>query len=275
MASSSLRGMFLFGIAGLVATAADGQMSKCTDAAGKVTYQQKPCEAGSTQKSRNVESAPAPSPTARAAISPPMGENFPENASKAEQMVFAMLYIKIECDAAVPGFAVRTASDFDRFRRQHEETVRKVESGRDWQAAQDAIKRRGLIVNKDPAIAAAVKQRCENGFDNLAANSAPADPRMRSLELAWQSFLSALRDGNHHAAAQFLTGRATQSLGEALPKMPAEAMRSMADSFTGFQIDFKADDMASVFVSRKSATGTRVGSIEFRKMGPNWKISGM
>ncbi len=291
--------MFVVGLAGLAAASpVDAQLSKCTDAAGKVTYQQKPCEAGSAQKKITVEGSRKNITIDAAQLRPPnervAGPPSPEEdasrkawlareveeaprrkAWKAEQTVGATLMFKMMCDLYFPGFATRAASEFDKFRRQHEVIVRKIESARDYPTTREEVKRLGALQNSDPVKAAQFRQNCDNGLVALAEANAPGDPRMQSPEVAWRGFLSAVREGNHTAAVQFLTGRALKSLGEALPKMSADAMRAMADSFVGFQVSHQFDDIAEVFVSRKTANGNRVGSMEFVKVGPNWKIGGL
>jgi hypothetical protein len=286
MENSNYQRMFLFGIVAMAAApAVDAQMSKCTDAAGKVTYQQKPCEVGSTAKTLNVEAArtpassssvPAPS-IARSSASElsrrvQQDTSASELSKRVQQDIGLVLPLKLGCDVLVPGFAARVASDYAKFRQQYPEATRTFESGTEFKAFQDEGKRIGASGNRSPETTAQDKKQCDGLAAGLAEFGAPAVARMQSPELAWQGMLSALREGDHALAARFLTGQEAQRLGQALPGMHADAMRAMADSFEGFQLSYKDEYIAEVIVTRKFPRGNRVDSIYFAKIGPNWKV---
>jgi len=115
----------------LVATAccatsqARAAMYKCTDDAGKVAYQDSPCESRSQE--RRVDARRAESGTG--AGGQPAA---PAEERKRRDTILAALLAKPFCDQAVPGFKQRTAAPYAAWRQRNAASIARIEGDPDF-----------------------------------------------------------------------------------------------------------------------------------------------
>lgn len=288
-------------VGGLVATApvpSHGYYNyKCTDASGRVTYQDKPCGA-----------------LARAAASKPSSELTPEERealleenrramfnrppdSKVEEifakcpaipdrvksqayvMLFYYMQTQAACEASVPGFRERTASARKAARRY--ELVRLVEND---PAYKEYVRRIAQVARDTPptgeARSAMVKQ-CEQIAESLQKSAAAPpkpepkpvrDARYANANRTISAVVAALREGRIDDALRPMTSEARATYEKHIRGMPQGDLRALADAMAPYRFRIWIGSACEAAQATRDDTGDTRSVIDLENRAGNWFI---
>jgi tetratricopeptide (TPR) repeat protein len=107
--------------------------------------------------------------------------------------------------------------------------------------------------------------------NRIGVHVAAADPRKSTPENTWKLFIESLRDGNLETAFSCLTGGMAAKLRPGFSQMPRQALRDIANSFSGFSVTMDMGNSREAAVTR----GDRLGLIYFVLELGEWKIQEM
>ena len=107
--------------------------------------------------------------------------------------------------------------------------------------------------------------------NRISVRVAAADPRKSTPEKTWKLFIESLRGGNLETAFSCLTGDMAAKLRPAFSQMPRQALRDIANSFSGFSVTMDMGNTREAAVTR----GDRLGLIYFVLELGEWKIQEM
>ena len=97
----------------------------------------------------------------------------------------------------------------------------------------------------------------------------PIDPRLASPEMTWNLLIASLKAGDIDTAMLCLTPNMQSRFRPLFTGMTKEALREMAESFTGFG---GASPLGENAYEAYATRGTLAGSIQFQKANGMWRI---
>ena len=97
------------------------------------------------------------------------------------------------------------------------------------------------------------------------------DPRKSSPEKTWQLFMASLGRGDLETAYACMTPRMREKIEPRLSRMPKDALKDMAQSFSGFAVSETTGELREAMVRR----GDRAGFVYFFELDGEWKIEEM
>jgi hypothetical protein len=262
MENSRLRAHAFAAVAGAMLCAASAhvagaQIYKCTNAQGKVQYQQHPCEESVVQSA--VQGKAPPSATV-----PP-----PASLDASGRGYFDIALRKATCDHGVPGFASRTDDDFARWKSENAALAQRVESDPEYARRLGEVQRRDA--GSTDTVAKADCTGLLTEFALASANKSP-DRRYASPKITWATFLSAMRVGRLDAALDCLAEPARSAFGMSNRNASPESLKSFAGAFQAFN-ETGGEGVFREATAVRSDAGSEI--LLFRKVGGDWKIADM
>jgi len=298
----SCRAFMLALVGGLVAATPVPSLGyydyKCTDASGRITYQDKPCgalaraAAGKPSAQLTPEEQNALQQENRRAMfnRPPDSKveeifakcpTIPDHVkSQAYVMLFYFMQMQASCDAVVPGFRERTASDRKLARRN--ELVRLVE---DDPAYKEYVRKIKQVARDAPptgeAKAALVKQ-CEQIAESLQKSAAVSlkpepksvrDARYANANRTISAVEAALREGRIDDALRPMTSEARATFEKRIRGMPRDDLRGLADAMAPYRFRIWIGSACEAAQATRDDTGDTRSVIELENRAGNWIIS--
>lgn len=270
---------------------------KCTDAAGRVTYQDKPC--GALARAAADKPSAQRTPEERDALleenhrarfnRPPDSKvekifaacpAIPDNLlSQVYAVLFHAMSMQAACDAAVPGFRKRTAAS----RRQlaKEDLVRKVENDPAFKEYVRQIAKRARDTPPTGEAMSAMVRQCEQIAESLqksaAVSSTPAprparDARYANANRTISAVQAALREGRIDDALRPMTSEARAALEERLRALPRDDLRALADAMAPYRFRAWIGGACQAAQATRDDTGDVRSVIELENQAGNWII---
>lgn len=273
---------------------------KCTNAAGRVTYQDKPCGA-----------------LARAAASKPSSELTPEERealleenrramfnrppdSKVEEifakcpaipdhiksqayvMLFYYMQTQAACEVSIPGFRERTASARKAARRH--ELVRLVEND---PAYKEYVRKINQVARDAPPTGeakAALDKQCEQIAEAARSSSAASsksepkpqrDARYYNPNRTISVVQAALRDGRVDDALEPMTSPARTKFEARMREMSRAELRALAGAIAPYRFRIWIGSACYLAQANRDDTGDDSSAMEFENHAGNWLISNL
>jgi len=271
---------------------------KCTNAAGRVTYQDKPCGALARAAARKPSSELTPEErealleeNRRAMFNRPPDSKveeifakcpaIPDRAkSQAYVMLFYYMQTQAACEASVPGFRERTASARKAARRY--ELVRLVENDPAYKAY---VRRIAQVARDTPPkgeARSAMFKQCEQIAESLQKSAAaplPSEPkpvrdaRYANANRTISAVVAALRERRIDDALMPMTNEARVAYEKRIRGLPQDDLRALADAMAPYRFRIWIGSACEAAQATRDDTGDTRSVIDLENRAGNWFIA--
>lgn len=276
---------------GAAATAqAQGEMYRCNQADGSVTFQPTPCPLADLVNPNGPAPAPVvapkppPPPKPPVAVAPPRppaperpmvvpepvavpssaipaDEGFVKPTRRKREILDLTAQLE-RCRADAPGFAEKAAPVYAAWTRRHAAVMSEYDK---LLGAKVRAGRRG-----DASLPLHVCT--EDWLRQIEPLSRKPDPRFETVEKTWQVFMGALITGDRVTALSALSGSAEARWKQRVERLSDEDLRRIGASIRALKVQWGDDYEKEGMVAD---VDNRVVGIAFRNVNEEWKITEM
>ncbi|MCC7326622.1 MAG: DUF4124 domain-containing protein [Burkholderiales bacterium] len=253
----------------LISHDAAGQIHKCRDAQGKISYQQRPCNGTATHTPSQFDPKPAAPPDDSPAAEPAVnGAPTASSAAEFNAEMATLILTKRGCDEQFPGFSQKVAANYTRWRQQNLQSVVATERHPEFARRLDTQRKQHASASAKSAPSRS-PEKCDGVVAFLDQNAGPSDARLATPEGTWTTFHEALRNGNANAALRCLGGPLRDEYRKSFSQWKLPGMRNFANSMRTLRITHMDDEAGSGSIAKTDGSET---GVSFQKMGDEWRI---